>query len=248
MADERRGRLAGKRALVTAAGQGIGRATAELFVREGASVIAVDLNAAALATLSGCQTRVIDLLDGTAIAALAADIGPVDILFNCAGYVDAGALLETGEAGFDLSFDLNVRSTTRMIAAFLPAMIARGGGSIVNMASVAGAMIGVANRYAYCASKAAVAGLTRSIAVDYVAQGIRCNAICPGTVQSPSLDARLAATGDADAARAAFIARQPMGRIGRPEEVAALALYLASDESAYTTGGLHAIDGGWTMA
>lgn len=183
MADERRGRLAGKRALVTAAGQGIGRATAELFVREGASVIAVDLNAAALATLSGCQTRVIDLLDGTAIAALAADIGPVDILFNCAGYVDAGALLETGEAGFDLSFDLNVRSTTRMIAAFLPAMIARGGGSIVNMASVAGAMIGVANRYAYCASKAAVAGLTRSIAVDYVAQGIRCNAICPGTVQ-----------------------------------------------------------------
>lgn len=248
MADERRGRLAGKRALVTAAGQGIGRATAELFVREGASVIAVDLNAAALATLSGCQTRVIDLLDGTAIAALAADIGPVDILFNCAGYVDAGALLETGEAGFDLSFDLNVRSTTRMIAAFLPAMITRGGGSIINMASVAGAMIGVANRYAYCASKAAVAGLTRSIAVDYVAQGIRCNAICPGTVQSPSLDARLAATGDADAARAAFIARQPMGRIGRPEEVAALALYLASDESAYTTGGLHAIDGGWTMA
>lgn len=248
MADERRGRLAGKRALVTAAGQGIGRATAELFVREGASVIAVDLNAAALATLSGCQTRVIDLLDGTAIAALAADIGPVDILFNCAGYVDAGTLLETGERGLDLSFDLNVRSTTRMIAAFLPAMIARGGGSIVNMASVAGAMIGVANRYAYCASKAAVAGLTRSIAVDYVAQGIRCNAICPGTVQSPSLDARLAATGDADAARAAFIARQPMGRIGRPEEVAALALYLASDESAYTTGGLHAIDGGWTMA
>ncbi len=248
MADRRRGRVAGKRALVTAAGQGIGRATAELFVREGASVVAVDVNAAALATLSGCETRVVDLLDGAAIAALAADIGPVDILFNCAGYVDAGALLETGERGFDLSFDLNVRSTTRMIAAFLPAMIARGGGSIVNMASVAGAMIGVANRYAYCASKAAVAGLTRSIAVDYVAQGIRCNAICPGTVQSPSLDARLAATGDAEAARAAFVARQPMGRIGRPDEVAALALYLASDESAYTTGGLHAIDGGWTMA
>lgn len=244
----RSGRLAGKRALVSAAGQGIGRASAELFAREGASVVAVDINGEALATLPGCETHVVDLLDGAAIRALAAAIGPVDVLFNCAGYVDPGPLLDMDERGFDLSFDLNVRSTTRMIAAFLPMMIERGGGSIVNMASVAGAMIGVANRYAYCASKAAVAGLTRSIAVDYVAAGIRCNAICPGTVQSPSLDARLAATGDAAAARAAFIARQPMGRIGRPEEVAALALYLASDESAYTTGGLHAIDGGWTMA
>lgn len=169
-------------------------------------------------------------------------------MFNCAGYVDAGTLLETTDHGFDLSFDLNVKSTTWMIRAFLPAMIAGGGGSIVNMASVAGAAIGVPNRYAYCASKAAVAGLTRSVAVDYVAQGIRCNAICPGTVQSPSLDARLAATGDAAAARAAFIARQPMGRLGSAVEIAALALYLASDESAYTTGQIHLVDGGWCMA
>ncbi|MGB3844820.1 MAG: SDR family oxidoreductase [Sphingopyxis sp.] len=242
------GRLSGKRAVVSAAAQGIGRASAELFAREGAKVFALDIDALALAGVAGCEARVIDLLDGGAIASLAADIGQIDILFNCAGYVDAGTLLDTTDSGYDLSFDLNVKSMTRMIRAFLPAMIAGGGGSIINMASVAGPAIGVANRFAYCASKAAVAGLSRSIAVDYVADGIRCNVICPGTVQSPSLDARLAATGDEAAARKAFVARQPMGRIGSADEIAALALHLASDESAYTTGALYIIDGGWSMA
>ncbi|WP_267435574.1 SDR family oxidoreductase [Sphingomonas sp. GM_Shp_1] len=242
------GRLQAKRAIVTGAGQGIGRAAAELFAAEGAEVIAVDRNADALATLEGCETETLDLLDPAAIAAFGERTGAVDILFNCAGYVDAGDLLATEDAGYRLSFDLNVHAITHMLQAFLPTMIAEGGGAIVNMASVAGAVIGVGNRYAYCASKGAVAGITRSVALDYVGKGIRCNAICPGTVQSPSLDERLAATGDAEAARAAFIARQPMGRLGRAEEIAALALYLASDESAYTTGQMHVIDGGWTMA
>ncbi|WP_375243313.1 SDR family oxidoreductase [Sphingomonas parapaucimobilis] len=241
-------RLQGKRAIVTGAGQGIGRAAAELFAAEGAQVIAVDRNADALASLRGCTTETLDLTDPVAIAAFGERTGAVDVLFNCAGYVDAGDLLATQDGGYRLSFDLNVHAITHMLQAFVPAMIAQGGGSIVNMASVAGAIIGVGNRYAYCASKAAVAGITRSVALDYVGKGIRCNAICPGTVQSPSLDERLAATGNAEAARAAFVARQPMGRLGRAEEVASLALYLASDESAYTTGQLHAIDGGWTMA
>ncbi|MBB4609164.1 SDR family oxidoreductase [Sphingomonas yabuuchiae] len=241
-------RLQGKRAIVTGAGQGIGRAAAELFAAEGAQVIAVDRNADALASLGGCTTEILDLTDPAAIAAFGERTGAVDVLFNCAGYVDAGDLLATQDGGYRLSFDLNVHAITHMLQAFVPAMIAQGGGSIVNMASVAGALIGVPNRYAYCASKGAVAGITRSVALDYVGKGIRCNAICPGTVQSPSLDERLAATGDAEAARAAFVARQPMGRLGRAEEVAALALYLASDESAYTTGQMHAIDGGWTMA
>jgi 2-keto-3-deoxy-L-fuconate dehydrogenase len=241
-------RLQGKRAIVTGAGQGIGRSAAELFAAEGAQVIAVDRNAEALASLQGCTTEILDLTDPAAIAAFGERTGAMDVLFNCAGYVDAGDLLATQDAGYRLSFDLNVHAITHMLQAFVPAMIAQGGGSIVNMASVAGALIGVPNRYAYCASKGAVAGITRSVALDYVGKGIRCNAICPGTVQSPSLDERLAATGDADAARAAFVARQPMGRLGKAEEVAALALYLASDESAYTTGQMHAIDGGWTMA
>ena len=241
-------RLQGKRAIVTGAGQGIGRAAAELYAAEGATVIAVDRNADALATLNGCETQTLDLIDPATIGAFGERTGAVDVLFNCAGYVDAGDLLNTGDAGYRLSFDLNVHAITHMLQAFLPAMIAQGRGTIVNMASVAGGVIGVGHRYAYCASKAAVAGITRSVALDYVGQGIRCNAICPGTVQSPSLDERLAATGDAEAARAAFVARQPMGRLGRAEEIAALALYLASDESAYTTGQLHVIDGGWTMA
>lgn len=242
------GRMAGKRAVVTGAGQGIGRASAELFAREGAQVIAVDVNGDALATLQGCQPVTLDLLDAGAVAAFGAAVGRIDTLFNCAGYVDAGDLLATTDRGWDLSFDLNVKALWRMTAALLPAMLEGGGGSIVNMASVAGVSIGVANRFAYCASKGAVAGLTRSIAIDYVAQGIRCNAICPGTVQSPSLDQRLAATGDAEAARAQFVARQPMGRVGKAEEIAELALYLGSDLSAYTTGTINVIDGGWSNA
>jgi 2-keto-3-deoxy-L-fuconate dehydrogenase len=241
-------RLAGKRVLVTGAAQGIGRAIATLFVAEGASVLALDVKADALATLDGCEPHVVDLLDPAAVARAGAAAGMLDGLVNCAGYVDAGDLLNATDKGLDLSFDLNVRGTIRMTQAVLPAMIAAGRGAIVNIASVAGAMIGVPNRLAYCASKGAVVGLTRSIAVDYVAHGIRCNAICPGTVQSPSLDDRLAATGDAAAARQAFVARQPMGRIGTAEEVALLALYLASDESGYITGSAVAIDGGWTMA
>lgn len=241
-------RLAGKTAVITAAAQGIGRASAELFAREGARVIAADINAEALATLEGCETHVLDLLDGNAIAAFGEQIGEVDILFNCAGFVHAGTILTTDEKDFDFSFDLNVKSAYRMIRAFLPGMIARGGGSIVNMSSVAGSVIAVQNRFVYGASKAAVIGLTKSVAQDFVGQGIRCNAICPGTVQSPSLDERLAATGDADKARSEFVARQPMGRIGSAKEIAELALYLGSDLSSYTTGTINIIDGGWTNA
>jgi 2-keto-3-deoxy-L-fuconate dehydrogenase len=242
------GRLEGKIAVVTAAGQGIGRASAELFAREGARVIAADINADTLATLEGCETYVLNLLDGDAIRAFGEKVDGVDILFNCAGFVHAGTILTTEEKDFDFSFDLNVKSAYRMIRAFLPGMVARGGGSIVNMSSVAGSVIGVANRFVYGASKAAVIGLTKSVALDYVTQGVRCNAICPGTVQSPSLDERLAATGDADKARAEFVARQPMGRVGKGEEIAELALYLASDLSSYTTGTVNIIDGGWTNA
>lgn len=241
------GRLEGKIALITAAGQGIGRASAELFAAEGARVIATDIDEAALRTVKGCEARKLDARDAAAIAALAEALPPPDILFNCAGFVHAGTILQCDEADWDFSFDLNIKAMYRTIRAFLPGMIAHGGGSIINMASVAGAVTGVAGRFAYSATKAAVAGLTKSVALDFIAQGIRCNAICPGTVQSPSLDQRLAATGDYDAARAAFIARQPMGRLGTPEEVAQLALYLASDASAYTTGQLHIIDGGWCI-
>ena len=241
------GRLQGKIALVTAAGQGIGRASAELFAAEGARVFATDLNETALADIKGCKARRLDVRDGSAITALAAELPPLDVLFNCAGFVHAGTILDCDEAAWDFSFDLNVKAMYRMTRAFLPRMIENGGGSIVNMSSVAGAVTGVPGRFVYCASKAAVVGLTKSVAIDFVAKGIRCNAICPGTVQSPSLDQRLAATGDYDAARAAFIGRQPMGRLGKAEEVAQLALYLASDESSYTTGQAHVIDGGWCI-
>ncbi|MEO8061599.1 MAG: SDR family oxidoreductase [Pseudomonadota bacterium] len=237
-------RLAGKTALVTAAAQGIGRATAELFRREGARVIAADIDLKKLSTLDGCEPRRLDARDPLAIAALADEVGAVDALFNCVGYVHAGNILECEEAAWRDSIDLNMTPMYRVIRAFLPAMLAAGGGSIVNVASVA-AVKGVPGRFAYMATKAAIVGITKSTALDFVARGIRCNAICPGTVDTPSLHERMAATGDYQSARSAFIARQPMGRLGTPEEVAALALYLASDESRFMTGQLHLLDGGW---
>ena len=240
------GRLEGKIALITGAGQGIGRAAAELFAAEGATVWATDIDAGQLATIQNVRTRVLDVTDPAAIAETAREVGRLDVLFNCAGYVHSGAILECGEADWARSFDLNVTAMYRTIRALLPAMIAGGGGSIVNMASVASSIKGVPNRLAYGASKAAVIGLTRAVAADHVAQGIRCNAICPGTIETPSLKQRLAATGDYEAALAAFTSRQPMGRLGRAEEIAELALYLASDASSFTTGAEHVIDGGWT--
>ncbi|AYV48887.1 NAD(P)-dependent oxidoreductase [Caulobacter flavus] len=239
------GRLSGKTALVTAAAQGIGKASAELFAREGARVIATDLNEGLLAGVEGCEGRRLDVLDPDAITALAAELGAIDVLFNCAGYVHAGTILDCDERAWALSNDLNVTAQYRAIRAFLPAMLAAGGGSIVNMASVASSIKGVPNRFAYGATKAAVIGLTKAVAADFVGQGVRCNAICPGTVDTPSLNQRLADTGDYEAAHKAFTARQPMGRLGKPEELAQLALYLASDESAFTTGQIHIIDGGW---
>ncbi|MBJ7415157.1 MAG: SDR family oxidoreductase [Niveispirillum sp.] len=241
-----KGRLAGKTALITAAGQGIGRATAELFASEGATVWATDINAAALESLPGCQTRRLDVRDPADIAAASAEIGGIDVLFNCAGIVTGGNILECTEDEWDLSFDINVKAMFRMIRTFLPGMIGRGGGSIINMSSVASSTKGVPNRFIYGASKAAVLGLTRAVAADFVTKGIRVNAICPGTVDTPSLHERLRATGDYEGAWASFTARQPMGRVGAPQEIAALALYLASDESAFTTGHAHVIDGGWT--
>ncbi|WP_028221242.1 SDR family oxidoreductase [Paraburkholderia oxyphila] len=243
-------RLAGKTALITAAGQGIGYAAAELFAREGARVIATDIRIDALAALP-VEARKLDVRDGAAIAALARELGTVDVLFNCAGFVHAGSILEASEADWDFAFDLNVKAMYRTIRAFLPAMLEAGGGSIINMSSAASSVKGVPNRFVYGASKAAVIGLTKAVAADFVTRGIRCNAICPGTVASPSLEERIAAQAAAqgtsvDAARAAFVARQPMGRVGKPEEIAALALYLASDESAFTTGQTHVIDGGWS--
>jgi 2-keto-3-deoxy-L-fuconate dehydrogenase len=242
-------RLKGKTALVTAAGQGIGRASVERMAREGARVIATDVNEAMLAELAqlpGMTARRLDVLDGTSIAALADDVGPVDILFNCAGVVHNGTVLEASEADWDFAFDLNAKAQFRMIRAFLPGMLAKGGGSIINMSSVAGPKKGPVNRAVYSASKAAVVGLTRAVAADYVTRGIRCNAICPGTVDSPSLHERLRATGDYDGALKAFIARQAIGRLGHADEIAALVCYLASDEAGFTTGTEHVIDGGWT--
>lgn len=240
-------RLMGKRALVTAAGQGIGRAAALRMAAEGAEVIATDINPALLADLSGLRIAPLDVRDTTAIDALLAEIGPVDVLFNCAGIVHAGTVLEATEAEWDIAFDLNVKAQFRMIRAVLPGMLRLGAGSIINMASVVGPRKGAVNRAVYAASKAAVVGLTRAVAADHVTQGIRCNAICPGTVDSPSLHDRLRATGDYDTALKAFVARQAMGRLGRTEEIAALVCYLASDESAFTTGAEHVIDGGWTV-
>lgn len=242
-------RLAGKRAVITAAAQGIGRASAEAFAREGAHVIATDINAAKLAELgsAGIATRRLDVTDGQAIAAFAAEVGPIDLLFNCAGVVNVGTVLEASEADYDVAFEVNVRSQFRLIRAFLPGMVAAGKGSIINMASVAGVPAGVPGRAVYSASKAAVIGLTRSVAIDFVKHGIRCNAIAPGTVQSPSLEDRMHAQGNYEQARAAFIARQPMGRVGSAEEVSELAVYLASDLSAYTTGHVHVIDGGLSL-
>jgi len=247
-------RLSQKTAFVTAAGQGIGRATAEAFAREGAQVIATDINAEALADLASvinCRTGVLDVTSAVAITEAARVYGPVNVLFNGAGFVHAGTILDCDESAYDVSMNVNVRSMYRMIRAFLPGMLASGGGSIVNMASVAGAVKGIPNRFVYSATKAAVVGLTKAVAADFVTRGIRCNAICPGTVDSPSLRGRIRAQADASGQSeadvlAAFTARQPMGRIGRPEEIAALAVYLASDESAYTTGAAIVIDGGWT--
>ena len=243
-------RLTGKTALVTAAGQGIGRASVDRMVAEGARVIATDVNAglvAGMADLPGIEARVLNVLDGAAISALAAELGPVDVLFNCAGFVHAGDVLTATEAEWDFAFDLNAKAQFWMIRAFLPGMLAKGAGAIINMSSVAGPKKGPVNRAVYSASKAAVVGLTKSVAADYVLQGIRCNAICPGTVDSPSLHDRLRATGDYDAAMKAFVARQAMGRLGQASEIAALVCYLASDESGFTTGTEHVIDGGWSM-
>lgn len=238
-------KLAGKTILVTAAAQGIGRAIAECFADEGGRVWATDINGASLKELH-CETRLLDVRDRSAIEQLVAEIGQVDVLVNCAGYVANGTILDCSEKDWDFSFDLNVKSMYHMIQACLPAMVEHSSGSIINMSSVASSIKGVPNRFAYGATKAAVIGLTKAVAADYVTQGIRCNAICPGTVETPSLHERLRATGDYEAAWAEFTKRQPMGRVGRAEEIAALALYLASDDSGFTTGQTHVIDGGWS--
>jgi 2-keto-3-deoxy-L-fuconate dehydrogenase len=239
-------RLAGKSALVTAAAQGIGRATAELFAAHGANVLATDVNTAALAQLQQCRTASLDVLLPDEITRVVAGAGEIDILFNCAGFVANGSLLDCTVDQWTQSFDLNVTSMFHLIRAVLPQMLKRRRGSIINMSSVASSIKGVVNRCAYSSTKAAVIGLTKSIAADFVTSGVRCNAICPGTVDTPSLHQRLAASGDYDASLRTFIARQPMGRLGQPAEIAALALYLASDDSQFTTGQCHIVDGGWS--
>jgi len=243
-------RLLGKRAVITAAGQGIGRATAEAFVRESANVIATDIEGESLETLSGCETRQLDVTDPSAVQAFALETGPVDVLFNCAGYVHSGSILECSERDWEFSFEVNVASMFRLMKAFLPGMLEKGSGSIINMSSVASSVKGAPNRFAYGASKAAVIGMTKSVSADFVSRGIRCNAICPGTVESPSLADRIATQAatqkvSIDEVRKSFIERQPMRRLGKPAEIAALVVYLASDESAFTTGQIHVIDGGW---
>ncbi len=245
--------LASKTAFVTAAGQGIGRAIARALAAEGAAVIATDVAEAKLRDLAGgpIRTAALDVLRPDAIARAAADAGPIDILCNCAGFVHQGSILDATEDDFTFAFELNVRSMFRTMRAFLPGMLARGNGAIVNIASVASSLKGVPNRALYGATKAAVIGLTKSAAADYVARGVRCNCICPGTVATPSLDERIAVNaaeaGSMDAARAAFVARQPMGRLGTAEEIAALAVYLASDAAAFVTGQAVVIDGGMTL-
>ena len=243
--DEGPGRLAGKTALVTAAGQGIGRATAERFALEGATVWATDLDPGLLEGLPGCRIGALDVTDPAAIASMVERAGAIDVLFNCAGYVANGTILDSSEDDWRFSVELNVMSMVRMIRAVLPGMLDRAAGSIINVSSVAGAPRGVPNRCVYGTTKAAIVGLTKSVAADFITRGIRCNAICPGTVETPSLHQRLHATGNYQQAMAAFVARQPMGRLGRPEEIAALAAYLASDEAGFTTGQCHIIDGGW---
>ena len=249
------GRLKGKKTLITAAGQGIGRSTVLAFAAEGAHVLATDINPESLDLLkkefqefaTNIETYLLDVNNLKAIQLLAEETDAFDVLFNCAGFVHHGSVLDCEESDWDFSFELNVRSMYRMIKAFLPAMLKSGGGSIVNMSSVASSVKGLPNRFVYGASKAAVVGLTKSVAADFITQGIRCNAICPGTVESPSLQERIKAQGgNYEEVLAAFIARQPIGRIGTPEEIAALAVYLASDESSYTTGIAWSIDGGMT--
>jgi 2-keto-3-deoxy-L-fuconate dehydrogenase len=247
------GRLSGKTALVTAAAQGIGLASAAAFAREGARVIATDINTEKLGNLvrdsgDAVMARRLDATDNAQIAALAAELGAIDVLMNCAGFVHHGTVLDCSERDWDFTMTLNVKSMYYMIRAFLPAMLARGkGASIVNISSGASSVRGIPNRFVYGTSKAAVIGLTKSVAADFITKGIRCNAICPGTIATPSLDDRIAALGNVEQARKAFIARQPMGRLGTAEEVASLAVYLASDESAFTTGAIHIIDGGFSL-
>jgi 2-keto-3-deoxy-L-fuconate dehydrogenase len=244
------GRLQGKTAIITAAAQGIGKASAVLFAREGAKVYATDINEAALKELAGVNgivTRRLDVMDDAAIKAAAREIGPVDVLFNCAGFVHHGTILECSDKDWDFTMNLNVRSMYWMTRAFLPGMIERGKGSIVNMSSGASSIRGIPNRFVYGTSKAAVIGFTKAIAADFIKQGIRCNAICPGTIETPSLEGRIAAFADPVQARKDFIARQAMGRLGTAEEIAYAALYLASDESSYTTGTAIIADGGFSL-
>ena len=239
-------KLANKICVVTGAGQGIGRATAEMMVHDGGRVIAADINKDTLAQITGAQTQVLDVTNANAVKTFAAEVGAIDVLFNCAGFVHSGTILQCRESDWDFAFTLNAKAMYMTISAFLPGMLDNGGGSIINMSSVASSIKGVPNRFAYCASKAAVIGITKSVAADYVTKGVRCNAICPGTVDSPSLHDRLQATGNYEKAMADFIARQPMGRIATANEIAALVIYLASDAANFITGQTHVVDGGWT--